>query len=130
MHLFVCAVSYIDNSPAKLDSLPDFERGFKPACEVETGAFDPRTTFGRPGIPHSPLITQPYGFVCQASQRLSVVHELGFRPACKVKTGTFDPRTVFGRPGIPRSPLNLFLIFLFCFSLFSPQLRLLPLLVC
>ena len=25
-----------------------FERGFRPACEVETGAFDPRTTFCRP----------------------------------------------------------------------------------
>lgn len=38
-------------------SLPDFERGFRPACEVKTGTFDPRTTFCRPVIPHSSLIT-------------------------------------------------------------------------
>ena len=62
LHLFVCAVSYIDNSALRLRY--------------------------------------------QASQKLSVVHELGFRPACKVKTGTFDPQTTFGRLGIPRSPLT------------------------
>lgn len=33
----------LDNSPVKLDSLPDFERGFKPACEVRIGIFDTRT---------------------------------------------------------------------------------------
>ena len=38
-------------------SLPDFERGFRPACEVKTGTFDPRTTFCRPVIPRSSLIT-------------------------------------------------------------------------
>ena len=43
------AVSSIDNSPAKPDPLPDFEQGFRPACEVKTGTFYPRTTFGRPG---------------------------------------------------------------------------------
>ena len=74
LHLFVCAVSYIDNSALRLRY--------------------------------------------QASQKLSVVHELGFRPACKVKTGTFDPRTVFGRPGIP--PPSLLTPFsIFTFILFS-----------
>ena len=38
-------------------SLPDFEWGFRPACEVKTGTFDPRTTFCRPVIPRSSLIT-------------------------------------------------------------------------
>ena len=28
-----------------------FERGVRPACEVETGAFDSRTTFCRSGSP-------------------------------------------------------------------------------
>lgn len=37
-------------------SLPDFERGFRPACEVN-GTFDPRTTFGRPWVSHSLLIS-------------------------------------------------------------------------
>ena len=37
-----------------------FERGFRPACEVKTGTFDPRTTFGRPGIPRSPLSQSVY----------------------------------------------------------------------
>ena len=40
------------------DSLPDFERGFRPAYEVKTGTFDPQTTFGRPGILRSPLTSE------------------------------------------------------------------------
>lgn len=39
MLLFV----FIDNSPAKLDSLSDFKRGFRPVCEVIIGIFNPRT---------------------------------------------------------------------------------------
>ena len=48
---------HLDNSPALPDSLPDFERGFRPACEVKTGTFDPRTTFGRPWASRSSLIS-------------------------------------------------------------------------
>jgi len=39
----ICSSSVFDNSPAKLDSLPGFERGFRPACEVRIEIFDPRT---------------------------------------------------------------------------------------
>ena len=50
-----------DNSPVLQDSLPDFERGFRPACEVKTGTFDPRTTFCRPGgLPLSVNIVRRY----------------------------------------------------------------------
>jgi len=57
LRVFVSLVSYIfNNSPAKLDSLLDFERGFRPACEIRTGIFDPRTTFCRLGTSRSPLM--------------------------------------------------------------------------
>lgn len=39
----------LDNSPAKLDSLPDFECGLKPACEVGTEESDLRTTMSSAG---------------------------------------------------------------------------------
>ena len=44
-----------DNSPVLQDSLPDFERGFRPACEIKTGILNPRTTSCRPGISRSSL---------------------------------------------------------------------------
>ena len=131
-----------DNSPAKLDLLPDFVQGFKPACEVKIGIFDPRTIFYRPGIPRSSLITRASrslparsaaseavipramlactrrGRVSRPSIRLSeACFERGFRPACEVKIGTFDPRTTFGRPGISRSSLNR--TFLVCRIIFG-----------
>ena len=57
LRVFVSLVPYIfNNSPAKLDSLLDFERGFRPACEIRTGIFDPRTTFCRLGTSRSPLM--------------------------------------------------------------------------
>ena len=34
------------------------ELEFRPAYEVKTGTFDPQTTFGRPGIPRSPLTSE------------------------------------------------------------------------
>ena len=57
LRVFVSLVPYIfNNSPAKLDSLLDFERGFRPAYEIRTGIFDPRTTFCRLGTSRSPLM--------------------------------------------------------------------------
>ena len=54
---FFCFLySIFNNSPAKLNSLLDFERGFRPACEIRTGIFDPRTTFCRLGTSRSPLM--------------------------------------------------------------------------
>ena len=54
--LFCLLYFVFNNSPAKLDSLLDFERGFRPACEIRTGIFDPRTTFCRLGTSRSPLM--------------------------------------------------------------------------
>ena len=34
------------------------ELEFRPAYEVKTGTFDPQTTFGRSGIPRSPLTSE------------------------------------------------------------------------
>ena len=38
-----------------------FERGFRPTCEVKTGAFNPQTIFRRPEISHSSLICEGNG---------------------------------------------------------------------
>ena len=54
--LFCFLYFIFNNSPAKLDSLLDFERGFRPACEIRTGIFDPRTTFCRLGTSRSLLM--------------------------------------------------------------------------
>lgn len=35
----------IDNSPAELDSLPDFKCGFRPACEIKYKALNSQTTW-------------------------------------------------------------------------------------
>ena len=56
LRLFCFLYFIFNNSPAKLNSLLDFERGFRPACEIRTGIFDPRTTFCRPGTSRFPLI--------------------------------------------------------------------------
>mgnify|MGYP003269544497 CR=1 FL=1 len=43
----------LTNEAARLSAV--HERGFGPACDGETGTFDPQTTFCRPRIPRSPL---------------------------------------------------------------------------
>ena len=43
----------LTNEAARLSVV--HERGFGPACDGETGTFDPQTTFCRPRIPRSPL---------------------------------------------------------------------------
>ena len=46
----------LTSEDARLSVVHELE--FRPAYEVKTGTFDPQTTFGRPGIPRSPLTSE------------------------------------------------------------------------